>query len=64
MLLDHAGETVNCKPDLQDPDCPAAAAETCAEAVCLTGCVDFFLCKKDGWTAVAHCDDSGQFYQD
>ncbi|MFO0755625.1 MAG: hypothetical protein U0359_04005 [Byssovorax sp.] len=59
VTLDHTGEQLGCMPDLQSPDCPAEAAETCAETACFTGCVDFFLCKKDGWTAIAHCDDQG-----
>ncbi|MEO7331344.1 MAG: hypothetical protein ABI193_22400 [Minicystis sp.] len=60
VTLDHTGETLGCKPDLENPDCPAAAAETCAESACLTSCLDFFLCTKDGWIDVAHCDDQGQ----
>lgn len=51
------GQTTDCTPDLQEPDCPVEAAETCAEQACLTGCADFFLCTKDGWNQVAYCDD-------
>ena len=56
VLLDHSGEVGGCSPGLQSPDCPAAAAEGCAETACLTGCTDFFVCKADGWAAVAYCD--------
>jgi hypothetical protein len=59
VTLDHSGETTGCKPDLENPDCPAAAAESCVETACLTSCLDFFLCTKDGWIDVAHCDDQG-----
>jgi hypothetical protein len=59
--IDTTGATTGCTPDLQSPDCPAEAAEPCAETACLTGCLDFFLCTKDGWTAVAHCSDDGVF---
>jgi hypothetical protein len=58
-MLDHTGETTGCRPDLQLPDCPAVAAERCPEAVCLTGCVDFYLCNERGWNAIAYCDDRG-----
>jgi hypothetical protein len=57
VTLDHTGEQGGCAPDLQSPDCPAAAAETCAETACLTGCLDFFLCTKEGWATVAYCDE-------
>lgn len=59
VALDHTGETTGCTPDLQVPDCPAAAAEECATSACLTDCIDFFLCKDAGWTLVAFCDDQG-----
>jgi len=59
IMFDHTGEKVDCMPDLQEPDCPAAAAEGCAEQACLTGCLDFFLCTANGWTDVAYCDDNG-----
>jgi hypothetical protein len=59
VMINHQDETAGCTPDLQDPDCPAAAAETCAAAACLTGCIDFFLCTKDGWREAAYCDDQG-----
>lgn len=61
--LDHEGESIGCSPDLQHPDCPAAAAETCAETACLSDCADFFMCiERDDkqWTVVAHCDERGQ----
>lgn len=60
IAIDHTGETTGCTPDLQSPDCPAVAAETCAASACLTDCSDFFLCTQDGWIAVAHCDEQGQ----
>ena len=57
-VIDKTDEAVGCQPDLQRPDCPAVAAEGCQP--CQTGCVDFFLCKSDGWHAVAYCDGDGQ----
>ena len=54
--IDHSTEVEGCTPDLQEPDCPAVAAETCPNP-CLTGCSDFFLCEADGWGLVAFCDD-------
>lgn len=54
LMIDHATEANGCTPDLQEPDCPAVAAETCPNP-CLTGCVDFFLCEKEGWRLVAFC---------
>lgn len=61
VTIAHVGETTGCKPDLQNPDCPVAAAEAaCRESVCLTGCLDFFLCTKDGWALAAACDDQGE----
>ena len=59
VSIDTTGEAIGCKPDLELPDCPVAAAEQCARAACLTGCTDFFLCTADGYRAVAYCDDSG-----
>lgn len=47
----------HCIPDLQEPDCPVAAAHACE--ACLTGCVDFYACSADGWTPVAYCDERG-----
>ena len=58
--IDHTGETMGCKPDLQNPDCPVQAAEQCASSVCQSECLDFFLCTKDGWQVVAYCDQDGQ----
>ncbi|MBI4702968.1 MAG: hypothetical protein HY744_17770 [Deltaproteobacteria bacterium] len=46
-----------CAPDLQLPDCPVAAAETCQP--CATGCIDFFACTATGWEVVAYCDADG-----
>ncbi|WP_437758020.1 hypothetical protein [Sorangium sp. So ce1389] len=60
VTLDHTGEASRCTPALQQPDCPAEAAETCAETACRTGCIDFFLCTDEGWRAVAYCDEQGQ----
>ncbi len=54
LMIDHSTEVDGCTPDLQEPDCPAVAAETCPNP-CLTGCVDFFLCETNGWRLVAFC---------
>jgi hypothetical protein len=52
------GATSGCDPnELTAPDCPVQAATGCAETACLTGCADFFLCKTEGWIAVAYCDE-------
>lgn len=56
VTIDHTGEQGGCAPDLQFPDCPAAAAEQCSETACLTGCDAFYLCMQGGWTMVAYCD--------
>ena len=58
VMFDRSQEVAGCTPDLQEPDCPADAAETCPSP-CLTGCVDFFLCEPGGWVAVAFCGDDG-----
>jgi hypothetical protein len=60
VTVDHTGEAAGCTPDLQHPDCPASAAETCAHTACLTGCLDFFLCTEEGWQEVAFCTEDGQ----
>ena len=64
ISLDHTDETTGCTPDLQSPDCPAAAAEVCSEMACLTDCTDFYVCKLEAgaptWTPVAYCDADGQ----
>ncbi len=57
VTIDRTGESQGCEPPLQSPDCPAAAAELCRP--CDTGCVDFYLCKRDGWHGVAFCDEDG-----
>ena len=59
VTIDHTGETTGCTPELQEPDCPVVAAETCAEHACTTGCVDFFLCTEQGWADVAFCTEEG-----
>jgi hypothetical protein len=59
VSLDHTGEAMGCTPDLQSPDCPVAAAETCAASACLTECDAFFLCTDDGWALAAFCDREG-----
>ncbi|HZF49462.1 MAG TPA: hypothetical protein VE093_12475 [Polyangiaceae bacterium] len=59
VMFDRSEETTGCEPDLQNPDCPAVAAETCAEMACFTDCLEFFLCTKDGWRDVAYCDPDG-----
>jgi len=58
-VIDRTGETTGCMPDLQNPDCPAVAAEQCFETVCLTDCIDFFLCTEEGWNLVAYCNEEG-----
>jgi hypothetical protein len=60
LVLDHTGEVTGCTPDLQSPDCPASAAETCVASACLTDCIDFYLCTAEGWKSVAYCDAEGQ----
>ncbi|MBK6515406.1 MAG: hypothetical protein IPG04_15110 [Polyangiaceae bacterium] len=57
--FDHTGQTFGCSPDLQPPDCPVEAAEVCGDP-CLTECVDFFLCLREGWQSVGYCDEGGQ----
>jgi hypothetical protein len=59
VKLDHSGETTGCMPDLQIPDCPAAAAETCSQTACNSGCTDFFVCTAQGWKDVGYCDAKG-----
>ncbi len=56
VVIDHSAEVPGCTPDLQEPDCPAVAAETCPSP-CLTGCSDFFLCVARGWELVAFCTE-------
>jgi hypothetical protein len=58
VMLDHSMEMLDCMPDLENPDCPAAAAEVCGP--CLTGCTDFFMCEPAGWKDVAFCDEMGE----
>jgi hypothetical protein len=60
--VDRTGESQGCSPPLQEPDCPAAAAELCRP--CETVCIDFFLCRDSGWEAVAHCDEGGNVVVD
>jgi hypothetical protein len=60
IVIDRTGETTGCLPDLQNPDCPAAAAEQCITSVCQSECADFFLCTKEGWQVVAFCTDQGE----
>lgn len=67
VAVSHEGELLGCQGDLQEPDCPAAVIDgACAETVCLTGCIDFYLCLPDkgqvnqrSWAAVAYCDEDG-----
>jgi hypothetical protein len=59
VVLDHSGQTQGCRPDLQSPDCPLEAAETCFETACLVRCSDFFKCTDQGWIAVAYCTEEG-----
>ena len=68
VMISHAGELIGCQPGLEEPDCPVAVADgACAESVCLTGCIDFYLCVHDpdplhdrSWSAVGYCDEGGQ----
>ncbi len=59
ITFDHSNEADGCKPDLEPPDCPVVAAETCGDP-CLTGCVDFYLCESSGWVDVGYCAESGE----
>lgn len=58
-IFDYSQEVEGCTPELQEPDCPAQAGETCGGA-CTTGCVDFYLCVEAGWELVGFCDDEGE----
>ncbi len=61
VSFDRTAEVTGCSPDFESPDCPAAAAETCAP--CLNDCVDFYLCLEPAfpsWTLVAFCDEAGE----
>ncbi|MBI4957014.1 MAG: hypothetical protein HY908_33675 [Myxococcales bacterium] len=58
--LGAIAEAGRCTPDLQHPDCPLAAARSCDP--CVTGCIDFFACTSDAWTAVAFCDGEGKLH--
>lgn len=60
VVLDHTGQMQGCRPDLQSPDCPLEAAETCVETACLVRCSDFFKCTARGWIAVAYCTEEGE----
>lgn len=65
VTIDRSLEVAGCKSNLQTPDCPAAAAESCTAC---EGCDDFFLCELDTsmapyvpyWAHVAFCDPSGK----
>ncbi len=63
--IDTSGEMMNCQPDLAFPDCPVEVAEGCVDCVCLSGCMDFYICKQTpmglGWVDVAGCTDEGVF---
>lgn len=58
--VDVSGQTNDCMVDLMFPDCPAVAAQGCAQSACLTGCMDFFVCRSTAWIDVAHCDEGGR----
>lgn len=61
VTIDRSKEVDGCV-NLQTPDCPAVAAESCTAC---EGCEDFFLCEQDAmgapfWVNVAFCDASGR----
>jgi hypothetical protein len=57
--LDLSGEVTGCAPELQAPDCPAEVLlSSCTP--CGGECVDFFLCKEEGWTGVAFSSSEGE----
>jgi hypothetical protein len=62
--IDIGEQAMGCMPDLETPDCPIEAAETCVNSACLTGCCGFDACKATPggpeWTEVAFCNDQGQ----
>jgi hypothetical protein len=60
VIVNTQGQTTGCI-GLENPDCPIEAAGACVETACLTGCIDFFVCEKGDWVAVAYCGDDGQF---
>jgi hypothetical protein len=55
--IDVPSPATGCTPDLQDPDCPVEAAESCMP--CASGCSDFFACTASGHVLVAYCDADG-----
>ena len=61
MDIDTSGETNDCTPDLEYPDCPVQAADGLRrDARASTGCSDFFLCIVGAaGLDVAYCDDDG-----
>lgn len=67
VTFDFGGlDTSGCVPDLETPDCPVLAAETCSAC---EGCEDFFVCWSVAadcapahapcWLNVAYCDADG-----
>jgi hypothetical protein len=64
VTFDTTGQTANCSPalDATQGDCPANVAEgSCAECVCLSGCLTFLLCTTPGWVEVGYCTCDGTF---
>jgi hypothetical protein len=59
ITLDLSGEVSGCTPELQAPDCPAAVVLSSCEP-CGGDCLDFFLCKQEGWVGVAFCSSEGE----
>jgi hypothetical protein len=52
------GGATGCDPnDVIAPDCPVNVLVGCPQTACLSGCVDFFQCRVEGWTLVAWCDE-------
>jgi hypothetical protein len=57
--IDLSREVSGCAPELQAPDCPADIVLSSCEP-CGGECLDFFLCKEEGWVSVAFCSPEGE----
>jgi hypothetical protein len=52
------GSLSTCDPnEVLAPDCPLNVAVGCPGSACLSGCLDFFVCRTEGWVEAAYCDD-------